>query len=104
MARPLVKGALTLAALRGRGGEIVEVAARHGATEIAVFGSVARGDATPASDVDFVVRMAPGRSLLDLGGLVMDLRDLLGVTVDVVTMAGVGPRVRERIAAEAVPL
>lgn len=104
MAAPDTAAGLTLTALRARRSEIAEVASRHGATEIAVFGSVARGDATPASDVDFVVRMAQGRSLLDLGGLVMDLRDLLGVSVDVVTLAGVGPRVRQRILAESVPL
>lgn len=104
MASPDLIDALTLAGLRGRRSAIVELASRHGATEIAVFGSVARGDATPSSDVDFVVRMAPGRSLLDLGALVMDLRDLLGVAVDVVTLQGLGTRVRERVLNELVPL
>lgn len=104
MAAPDRIGGLTLAGLRARRSEITALASLHGASEIAIFGSVARGDSASSSDVDFVVRMAAGRSLLDLGGLVMDLRDLLGVAVDVVTLAGVGPRVRERIAAESVPL
>jgi predicted nucleotidyltransferase len=65
--------------------EIRAIAAKHGARNIRVFGSVARGESRPDSDVDFLVDMAPGRTLLDLGGLLMELRDLLGVNVDVVT-------------------
>ena len=52
--------------------EIREIAAKHGARNVRVFGSVARGDARPDSDVDFLVDMEPGRTLLDLGGLLMD--------------------------------
>jgi predicted nucleotidyltransferase len=81
--------------------EIREVAAKHGARNIRVFGSVARGEARPDSDVDFLVDMEPGRTLLDLGGLLMDLRDLLGREVDVVTEHGLKPRIRDRVLKEA---
>lgn len=84
--------------------EILRIAARHGAKNIRVFGSVARGDADAASDVDVLVDMEPGRSLLDMGGLLMDLQDLLGCSVDVVTERGLRPRIRDRVLKEAVPL
>ncbi len=84
--------------------EILQLAARHGASNIRVFGSVARGDADEQSDVDFLVDMASGRSLLDLGGLLMDLQELLGRPVDVVTERGLRERIRERVLREAVPL
>lgn len=95
---------LTLAALRQVREQLTEAAARRGATNLRVFGSVARGDATRSSDVDLLVDLEPGRSLLDLGGLLMDLAELLGAEVDVVTEAGLKPRVRDRVLAEAVPL
>lgn len=69
-----------------------------------VFGSVARGEADERSDVDFIVDLEAGRSLLDLGGPLMDLRELLGCRVDVVTEGGLKPRVRDRVLREAVPL
>ncbi len=81
--------------------EIREIAAKHGARNVRVFGSVARGEARPDSDVDFLVDMEPGRTLLDLGGLLMDLRDLLGREVDVVTEHGLKPRIRDRVLKEA---
>jgi predicted nucleotidyltransferase len=81
--------------------EIRTIAAKHGARNIRVFGSVARGESRPDSDVDFLVDMTPGRTLLDLGGLLMELRDLLGVNVDVVTEDGLKPRIRERVLKEA---
>ncbi len=84
--------------------EILRIAARHGAKNIRVFGSVARGDADAASDVDVLVDMEPGRSLLDMGGLLMDLQDVLGCSVDVVTERGLRPRIRDRVLKEAVPL
>jgi predicted nucleotidyltransferase len=65
--------------------EIREIAAKHGARNVRVFGSIARGEARPDTDVDFLVDLEPGRTLLDLGGLLMELRDLLGLDVDVVT-------------------
>jgi hypothetical protein len=93
---------MDIAALIGKNKiEIRSIAAKHGARNIRVFGSVARGDARPDSDVDFLVDMAPGRTLLDLGGLLMELRDLLGVNVDVVTEHGLKPRIRERVLKEA---
>ena len=69
-----------------------------------VFGSTVRGDNRPDSDVDFQVDMEPGRTLLDLSGLVLDLGRLLGASVDVVTEAGLSSRIRDRVLAEAVPL
>jgi predicted nucleotidyltransferase len=90
--------------LREKREEILATAARHGARDVRVFGSVARGKARPDSDVDFLVTMEPGRSLLDLGALLMDLRDLLGREVDVVTEAGLRARIRPRVLDEARPL
>jgi len=90
--------------LESKKGQIHSIAAKHGAHNVRVFGSVARGDARADSDVDFLVDMEQGRTLLDQGGLLMDLRDLLGVEVDVVTEYGLRPRIRERILKEAQPL
>ena len=84
--------------------EILRLAAEHGAYNVRVFGSVARGEAGPESDVDFLVNMAPDRSLFDLGGLLMDLRDLLGRNVDVVPEPGLRARIRQRVLDEARPL
>jgi len=90
--------------LRAKRDEILEIAARHGAHNVRVFGSVARGDASPDSDIDFLVNIESGRSLLDLGGLLMDLEDLLGREVDIVTEAGLRARIRQRVLSEARPL
>lgn len=90
--------------LRERRQAILDLADRHGASDVRVFGSVARGDAVEGSDVDFLVTMDAGRSLLDLGGLLMDLQDLLGGRVDVVTPTSLSTRVRARVLHEAVPL
>jgi len=90
--------------LKAKRGEILAIAGRHGAKRLRIFGSVARGEAKPDSDVDFLVDLEAGRSLLDLGGLLMDLQDLLGCKVDVVTEKGLRPRFRERVIREAVPL
>jgi predicted nucleotidyltransferase len=81
--------------------EIVQIARRHGASNVRVFGSVARGDADNNSDIDFLVDLDCGRSLLDLGGLLMDLQRLLGRPVDVITEKGLRPRIRERVLREA---
>jgi len=94
----------TLTDLRKRRTEIIEIARVRGASRVRVFGSVARGEATAASDIDFLVDLEPDRSLLDLGGLLMDLRDLLQRDVDVVTERGLRPRVAERVLADAVEL
>jgi predicted nucleotidyltransferase len=84
--------------------QILELARRHGAHNVRVFGSVARGEADAASDVDFLVDLEPGRSLLDLGGLVMDLADLLSRPVDVVTTRSLRERMRQRVLNEAIPV
>lgn len=80
------------------------MARARGATRVRVFGSVARGDDSAASDVDFLVDLEPTRTLFDLGGLVMDLRDLLQRDVDVVTEQGLRPRVAASVVADAVVL
>jgi predicted nucleotidyltransferase len=90
--------------LKDRREDILRLAAQHGAHNVRVFGSVARGEARPDSDVDLLVEMEPGRSLLDLGGLLMDLQALLGREVDVVTDKGLRDRVRTRVLQEAKPL
>lgn len=96
---------MTLHELRTRhSSEILAIARRYGASNLRVFGPVARGDAGPESDVDFLVELEAGRSLFDLGGLLMDLQDLLHCPVDVVTPAGLRPRIRERVLEEAVGL
>ena len=84
--------------------EVVQVAARHGARNIRIFGSVARGDASELSDLDLLVDLEDGRSLLDHAALVLELRDLLGHKVDVVTSRGLRSRIRQRVFAEAIPL
>ena len=84
--------------------DILEISVRRGARNVRVFGSAARGEADEKSDLDFLVEMEPGRSLLDLGGLLMDLRDLLGCEVDVITEPGLKPRIRDRVLREAVAL
>jgi predicted nucleotidyltransferase len=83
---------------------ILSACARHGARNIRIFGSVARGDAGPDSDLDVLVDMEPGRSLFDMGGLLTDLQELLGCHVDVVTEKGLRERIRDRVLKEAVPL
>ena len=85
-------------------GEILRVAAEHGARDVRIFGSVARGEADRASDLDFLVELEAGRSLLDLGGLQMELESLLGRRVDVVTVRGLKARIRERVLREAIPV
>jgi len=90
--------------LKDKRDEILRICATHGAHNVRVFGSVARGEADEQSDIDLLVDMEPGRTLLDLGGLLMDLRVLLGQNVDVVTERGLKPRIRERVLAEAVAL
>ena len=84
--------------------DVLKSAAHYGATDVRVFGSVARGDADESSDIDLLVRMSPGRSVFDIGGLLMDLQDLLGRRVDVVTERGLRPRIRAQVLREAVPI
>jgi len=84
--------------------EILRLAAKHGARNVRVFGSVARSENDERSDIDFLVDLEPGRSLFDLGGLLMALEELLGAEVDVVTEKGLRARIREQVLADAVAL
>lgn len=84
--------------------QILQIAAQHGASNVRIFGSVARGEAGPESDVDMLVALADDRSLLDLVGLWQDLEDLLGRKVDVVTDRSLNVHIRERVLSEAVAL
>lgn len=95
---------MDIKALKEKREEILRIARRHGADNVRVFGSVARGEADLESDIDILVDMEPGRSLLDLGGLWSDLNSLLGTKVDVFTENSLKSRVRERALKEAVPL
>jgi predicted nucleotidyltransferase len=90
--------------VRARRRDIERIAAVHGVVDVRVFGSVARGDARPDSDIDLLVEMAPGRSLLDMGAFLVDVEQLLGRAVDVITAAGLRARIRERVLREALPL
>jgi predicted nucleotidyltransferase len=90
--------------LQAKRQEILKIAAKHGAYNVRLFGSVARGEAGPKSDVDILVELGKDRSLLDLGGFLTDLEDLLGCRVDVVTEKGLRTRLRARVLQEAVPL
>jgi predicted nucleotidyltransferase len=94
----------TLEALRKRREALFSIAAKRGARNLRVFGSVARGDACEASDVDLVVDFEPGRSLLDHGGLIADLEEFLGCRVDVLSTRGLRERMRARVEKEAVAL
>jgi predicted nucleotidyltransferase len=84
--------------------QVLEIAQRHGAREVRIFGSVARGEAAAGSDLDLLVEMEPGRSLLDLVAVKQDLEELLGCKVDVVTEASVSPYLRDRVLSEAIRL
>ena len=84
--------------------DILRLAEKHGAKNVRVFGSVARGEAAADSDVDFLVQMEKGRSLFDMGGLLMDLQALLGRQVDVVSEKGLKSRIKARVLKEARPL
>ncbi len=95
---------MDIQSLRERREEILQIAAKHGARKVRVFGSVARGEADAASDLDLLVEMEPGRSLLDMGGISMELQDLLDARVDVVTEKGLRARIRDRVLKEAVAL
>ena len=90
--------------LKANRDEILRIATKHGARNVRVFGSVARGEATEQSDVDFLVDMEPGRSLLDRAGLLVDLEELLGRKVDVATERVLKPSIRDRVFREAVSI
>ncbi|HMD31781.1 MAG TPA: nucleotidyltransferase family protein [Candidatus Acidoferrales bacterium] len=90
--------------LREKRDEILRVAARHGARNIRVFGSVARGEARQDSDIDLLVEFEPGRSLLDQAALTLDLEELMGRKVEVMTEGGLYWLLRRRILNEALAL
>lgn len=84
--------------------EIKRLARLRGARRVRIFGSRARGDAGPESDVDILVDLENGRSALALGGLLMDLQDLLGKKVEVVTPAALHRKIRDHILGQAVDI
>lgn len=87
----------TFEAIQRKRQRLLMVVARDGARNLRVFGSVARGEADAASDLDLLVDVEPGRSLIDLGELLVDLEAEFGTRVDVVTEAGLRPALRERV-------
>jgi uncharacterized protein len=90
--------------VKAKRGDILRIAAEHGAYDVRLFGSVARGEAGEASDIDLLVKLKPGRSLLDHAALLVDLQELLGRRVDVVTEDALYWLLRRRILKEAKPL
>jgi uncharacterized protein len=95
---------MTFCELKARREAILAIAGRHGAGNVRVFGSVVRGEADAASDVDLLVELEPGRGLFELGGLLMELQEHLHCKVDVMTPAMLKPRIREKILREAMLL
>jgi predicted nucleotidyltransferase len=84
--------------------QVLEIAQGHGARNVRLFGSVARGETTEASDLDLLIEMEAGRNLLDVIAIKQDLEDLLGCKVDVVTEAAISPYLKEHVLREAVRL
>jgi predicted nucleotidyltransferase len=90
--------------LRSKREQILQTAAHYGVSRVRIFGSAARGMDDEHSDIDFLVELAPDRSLLDLGGFLYEVSSLLGTEVDVVTEKSLQRRIRDRVLAEAVDL
>jgi predicted nucleotidyltransferase len=90
--------------LREKRDDIKQIAARHGAYNIRVFGSIARGEARPESDIDFLIDAGPATSSWFPAGLILDQEDLLGRRVDVVTEKALNPDLRDHVIGEAIPL
>ena len=90
--------------IRPKRDKILEIALRHGAKNIRVFGSVARGEAGPDSDIDFLIDVGTVRSSWFPAGLILDLEDLLKRKVEVITEASLYHALKDRILKEAVPL
>ena len=89
---------------RSKRDTILQLARKHGARNLPVFGSVARGEHSDSSDIDFLVDLDPDRTLMDLGGLLMDLEEMLELRVDVATEETLRPKVRNQALRDAVPL
>ena len=92
------------AIIRERRQQILDIARKYGAFEVRIFGSAARGESGPCSDLDVLVKLEPGRSLLDIVAIKQDLSDLLGCEVDVVTEAAVSPYIRQQVLRESINL
>ncbi|MGE0643721.1 MAG: nucleotidyltransferase family protein [Nitrospira sp.] len=90
--------------LKSKRTDILRLASQYGASHVRVFGSLARGEAGPSSDIDLLVQMEEGRSLLDLIELSQELESVLRRKVDILTDDGLSPYLKERIQAEAIPL
>lgn len=90
--------------LRTKRKQILEIASRHGARKVRVFGSVVRGTAGRGSDVDFLVEMDEGRSLLDHSALILDLERLLKRPVDVASERGLRPSLRKEVLKDAIAI
>ena len=94
----------TIDILQEKRDEVLEVAQRHGVTSVRVFGSVARGEESPESDIDLLVTTGPTVSSWFPAGLILDLEQLLGRHIDVVTETGLNPLIRDEVLSEAVAL
>lgn len=90
--------------LKQKRSEIISIAERNGGRKVRIFGSLARGGGGVASDVDFLIELEPGRSLLDLLAIKQDLEDFLQRNVDVVTESAVSPYIKDDVIREAVSL
>ena len=90
--------------LQDRKDDIRQITAKHGAYNVRVFGSVVRGEAGPESDIDLLIEKGPTTSSWFPAGLVLDLEELLGRRVEIVTEKALNPYLRERVLGEAVPL
>jgi hypothetical protein len=95
---------VTLSDIQNKRVEILKLADKYGAANVRVFGSVVRGTAGPNSDLDLLVRLERGRSLIDHIALIQSLEALLGVKVDVVTETALHPAIRDRVLSEGIPL
>ena len=95
---------ITSTSLRDKRDKIIKIAALYGAHDVRIFGSVARGEAQQSSDLDVLIKLEAGRSLLDLVAIKQDLEDLLGCSVDVVTEDAVSPHIRDQVLKNAVSL
>ena len=102
---PLQKKPMNLSQLlQQKRQQVLEIAQGHGARNVRLFGSVARGEATATSDLDLLIEMTPERTLLDVIAIKQDLEELLGCKVDVVTEAAISPYLRDKVLHEAVSL